>query len=192
MKPLPGRTGSPVGTTLCCMPTDAIATPEQGAESAVSCGGSGRAKRLLIQMLHAAALHSRWSRRLRSRLRLAAVSQSCGNHLFGCRETAMTRKSGQIASVRALRAHTNTVIAVGHLLLKWPACVRCLSPLPADPAGSCAVPLPGPRWLVPAAVPHTASHARPRNEVVDLDSRSVLPSGPWGLVAGFRRRGLVR
>eukprot|EP00964_Phaeocystis_antarctica_P096628 scaffold62908_cov27-Phaeocystis_antarctica.AAC.1 len=28
--------------------------------------------------------------------------------------------------------------------------------------------------------------------VVDLDSRSVLPSGPWGLVAGFRRRGLVR
>eukprot|EP00964_Phaeocystis_antarctica_P030464 scaffold17214_cov38-Phaeocystis_antarctica.AAC.1 len=38
-----------------------------------------------------------------------------------------------------------------------------------------------------------ASHARgPRNEVVDLDSRSVLPSGPCGLVAGFRRRGLVR
>ena len=36
------------------------------------------------------------------------------------------------------------------------------------------------------------SHARPRNEVVDLDSRSVLPSGPWGLVVGFRRRGLVR
>ena len=27
---------------------------------------------------------------------------------------------------------------------------------------------------------------RPRNEVVDLDSRSVLPSGPWGLVVGFR------
>ena len=38
----------------------------------------------------------------------------------------------------------------------------------------------------------TVSHARPRNEVVDLDSRSVLPSGPWGLVVGFRRRGLVR
>ena len=37
-----------------------------------------------------------------------------------------------------------------------------------------------------------ASHARPRNEVVDLDSRSVLPSGAWGLVVGFRRRGLVR
>eukprot|EP00964_Phaeocystis_antarctica_P038296 scaffold21909_cov42-Phaeocystis_antarctica.AAC.2 len=33
------------------MPTDAIATPEQGAESAVSCGGPGRARRLLIQML---------------------------------------------------------------------------------------------------------------------------------------------
>eukprot|EP00964_Phaeocystis_antarctica_P001366 scaffold727_cov28-Phaeocystis_antarctica.AAC.1 len=30
-----------------------------------------------------------------------------------------------------------------------------------------------------------------RNEVVDLDSRSVLPSGPWGLVVGFRRRGLM-
>ena len=30
------------------------------------------------------------------------------------------------------------------------------------------------------------------NEVVDLDSRSVLPSGPWGLVVRFRRRGLVR
>eukprot|EP00964_Phaeocystis_antarctica_P103018 scaffold68316_cov59-Phaeocystis_antarctica.AAC.7 len=36
------------------------------------------------------------------------------------------------------------------------------------------------------------SHMRPRNEVVGLDSRSVLPSGPWGLVVGFRRRGLVR
>eukprot|EP00964_Phaeocystis_antarctica_P050049 scaffold28993_cov34-Phaeocystis_antarctica.AAC.2 len=36
------------------------------------------------------------------------------------------------------------------------------------------------------------SHMRPRNEVVDLDSRSVLPSGPWGLVVGFRRRGFVR
>ena len=40
-----------------------------------------------------------------------------------------------------------------------------------------------------------ASHARPRNEVVDLDSgldsRSVLLSGPWGLVVGFRRRGLL-
>ena len=35
-------------------------------------------------------------------------------------------------------------------------------------------------------------HMRPRNEVVDLDSRSVLPSGPCGLVVGFRRRGLVR
>ena len=35
-------------------------------------------------------------------------------------------------------------------------------------------------------------HMRPRNEVVDLDSRSVLPSGLRGLVVGFRPRGLVR
>eukprot|EP00964_Phaeocystis_antarctica_P016654 scaffold9163_cov36-Phaeocystis_antarctica.AAC.1 len=38
----------------------------------------------------------------------------------------------------------------------------------------------------------TVGHMRPRNEVVDLDSRSVLPSGPCGLVVGFRRRSLVR
>ena len=42
------------------------------------------------------------------------------------------------------------------------------------------------------ATVETVRHMRPRNEVVDLDSRSVLPSGPWGLVVRFRRRGLVR
>eukprot|EP00964_Phaeocystis_antarctica_P058897 scaffold34953_cov57-Phaeocystis_antarctica.AAC.1 len=47
------------------------------------------------------------------------------------------------------------------------------------------------RGATPAAGLQAASHARPRNEVVDLDSRSVLPSGPWGVVVGFRRRGLV-
>ena len=41
-------------------------------------------------------------------------------------------------------------------------------------------------------VPYTVRHMRPRNEVVDLDSRSVLPSGLSGLVVGFRPRGLVR
>ena len=44
----------------------------------------------------------------------------------------------------------------------------------------------------PARSTAAASHARPRNEVVDLDYRSMLPSNPWGLVVGFRRRGLVR
>ena len=43
---------------------------------------------------------------------------------------------------------------------------------------------------LPACLP--VRHMRPRNEVIDLDSRSVLPSGLSGLVVGFRPRGLVR
>ena len=52
----------------------------------------------------------------------------------------------------------------------------------------------GAMWTAPqpARSARPVRHMRPRNEVVDLDSRSVLPSGPVGLVAGFRRRGLVR
>ena len=53
----------------------------------------------------------------------------------------------RLGVVSSLGAHTNTVISVGHLLLKCVAFVRWLSPLPADPAGSCQCP-----WspLVPA------------------------------------------
>jgi len=35
-------------------------------------------------------------------------------------------------------------------------------------------------------------HARPRNKVGDLDSRSGLSRGPDGLVVGFRRFGIAR
>eukprot|EP00964_Phaeocystis_antarctica_P084820 scaffold53499_cov42-Phaeocystis_antarctica.AAC.1 len=49
-----------------------------------------------------------------------------------------------------------------------------------------------PRYVVQPWVTCAVRHMRPRNEVVDLDSRSVLPSGPWGFVGRFRRRGLVR
>ena len=46
----------------------------------------------------------------------------------------------RLGVVSSLGAHTNTVISVGHLLLKCVAFVRWLSPLPADPAGSCQCP----------------------------------------------------
>ena len=67
--------------------------------------------------------------------------------------------------------------------------------LVADPPTALAVTAEGASCAataVPSDSVSSVRHMRPRNEVVDLDSRSVLPSGLSGLVVGFRPRGLVR